>query len=162
MNWYRINYKRLVLLLLPTMLRKPVIAAFLEAMTTPVSGLYTRFLSFTDDVRYRLNHNSQVCYLEAVLNDAFDFTERRIYITDAEILEWTRFLWLESEDKPVMLETGEIFILNSERFIGADSLDFVVNVPVSLNLSENDYNRMHALLRYYKLASKRYNISLYE
>jgi len=162
MNWYRINYKRLTVLLLPTMLRKPVLVALLESLVTPVSGLYTRFLSFSDDVRYRLNHNSQVCYLQAVLNDAFDFSARRIYITDAKIIEWSRFLWLESEDKPIMLQKGEIFILNSERFIGADSLDFIVNVPLSLNLTDNDYNRTHALLRYYKLAGKRYDIEEYE
>lgn len=159
MNWYKIDYKRLVQLLLPTFLRKKVLVTWLEVLTTPLTRLHTSFMNFRIDALYKLNHNGQVCYLQAVLNDAFDFTDRRIYISDATIIEWTRFLWLESEDKPILLETSEVFILNSERFIGADSIDFVVNVPRIAKLSMDEYNRMHALLRYYKLASKRYTIS---
>jgi hypothetical protein len=97
--------------------------------------------------------------LQAVLNDYFEFVRRRIYITDADVLDWSRFLWREPEDKPVMLG---IFLLGRENFIGADSIDFAVHIPSDLNLSNDDYNRMNSIIRYYKLASKRYIIQRFE
>ncbi|GAB6123090.1 hypothetical protein [Dysgonomonas termitidis] len=155
MNWYRISYSRLALLLLPPMLRNPVLAAFLNGALKPVSLLYISFLGFRGDIAYNLGHNGQVCYLQAVLNDAFDYSLRRIRITDAPENEWGRFLWLESEDRPIMLG---IFILNREAFIGADGIDFAVILPASLNLTGDEYNRLNSLLRYYKMAGKRYVI----
>lgn len=162
MNWYKIDYNRLVRLLLPTMLRKPIIQSFLDAMVTPVKTLYNAFNSYRKEADYKLNHNSQICYLQAVLNDSFDSDNRRIYIGDAPIEEWSRFLWKESEDRPIMLpkndETSDAFMLQSERFIGANSLDFIVYAPNALNLNKNDLIKMNALIRYYKLAGKRYEI----
>lgn len=160
MNWYKIDYYRLVRLLLPTMLRKPVIQSFLDAMVTPVKTLYNAFNTYRKEADYKLNHNSQVCYLQAVLNDSFDDDKRRIYIADAPIEEWSRFLWKEAEDRPLMLtsETAGVFMLQSERFIGANSLDFIVCIPTDLNLDKNDIIKMNALIRYYKLAGKRYEI----
>lgn len=161
MNWYRIDYSKLIRLLLPVRLRKLATIAFIRALTLPVSSLHASFMAYRNDANYKINHNSQVCYLQAVLNDNFDFVQRRIYITDSEILDWTRFLWKESEDKPIMLYEDSYFMLNSENFIGADSIDFVVFVPSDLGLVLDDYNRMNAFLRYYKLAGKRYIIQEY-
>lgn len=155
MNWYKIDYNRLVRLLLPTMLRKPVIQSFLDAMVIPAKSLYAAFNAYRKEADYKLNHNSQVCYLQAVLNDSFDYDNRRIRIGDAPIEEWARFLWKESEDRPIMLGT---FMLQSERFIGSNSIDFIVYVPTALKLNKNDLIKMNALIRYYKLAGKRYEI----
>jgi hypothetical protein len=153
MNWYRISYSRLALLILPPILRNPVLLAFLNAALKPVSLLYVLFLNFRGDMAHNLGHNGQTCYLQDVLNGAFDYTLRRIRIEDAPENEWDRFLWLESEDRPIMLGT---FILNREAFTGADAIDFVVILPASLNLSADEYNRLNSLLRYYKMAGKRY------
>lgn len=139
------------------MLRRPRLVALLNATGLPVSRLHVLFSSFRGDVRYKLTHNGQVCFLQAVLNDSFDFTARRIRITDADTLEWGQFAWREAEDRPIMLGT---FLLNREGFMGADGIDFVVHIPYAISLTDDNYNMIHSLLRYYKLAGKRYIIQL--
>lgn len=137
------------------MLRRPLTGCLLQAAVSPVAGLYASFMSLRSDILYRLNHNGQVCHMTAMLNDSFDCTARRIRITDAEGGEWGYFLWKEEFDRPVMLG---VFMLQAERFIGADSIDFIVLVPYALNLTDDGFSRMHSLIRYYKLAGKRYAI----
>lgn len=159
MNWLRIDYRRLAMHLLPERIMQPKLIAILSSIMSQIALLHTLFISFRNDTDYKINHNSQVCYLQAVLNDNFDYINRRIYITDADVEQWTQFLWKESEDKPIMLGT---FLLNRESFIGADSIDFVVHIPVIMTLSADDLNRMNSLIRYFKLSSKRYTIQRYE
>ena len=69
MSKYDVKFKRLALLLLPTFLRRPLIAAVAYASVIPVQYLYVRFIRWKQDTDYRLNNNGQVCYLRAVLND---------------------------------------------------------------------------------------------
>jgi len=157
MNWYKINFDRLANLFTPELLKKESMMAVLRCFMRPMTTIYNLFLSFKAETDYKLSHNSQVCYLQAVLNDAFDYSDRRIYIEDAPVLEWTRLLWTEAEDKPIMLG---VFMLQSEKFIGSDSIDFIVFVPNALGLNDNDFVKMNALLRYYKLAGKRYEIQM--
>ena len=82
MSKYDVKFKRLALLLLPTFLRRPLIAAVAYASGIPVQYLYVRFIRWKQDTDYRLNNNGQVCYLRAVLNDMFDPGLRRITISD--------------------------------------------------------------------------------
>ncbi|MDU1893039.1 MAG: hypothetical protein E6767_20375 [Dysgonomonas sp.] len=158
MNYYKIDYKRLVSLLLPVILRGKMLIALLQAVSLPVAKLHASFMSFRNDILYKANHNGQVCYMEAMLNDNFDFTARRIYISDAESEEWGRMLWREYLDRPVMLRHDQFFMLQSERFIGADGIDFVANIPIDLNIEGNELQRMNSLIRYYKYAGMRYTI----
>ena len=82
MSKYDVKFKRLALLLLPTFLRRPLIAAVAYASVIPVQYLYVRFIRWKQDTDYRLNNNGQVCYLRAVLNDMFDPGLRRITVSD--------------------------------------------------------------------------------
>ena len=69
---YKIDFRRLFINLLPTFLRQPVIYGMLHAGAVVLGD--TTYQSFTDareEHNYKLNHNGQVCYLRAVLNDAF-------------------------------------------------------------------------------------------
>ena len=84
MSVYDIKIKRLALLLLPTALRKPLVAAFMQSAVQGCSVLHGEFMRWRDDKDYRLWHNGQVCHLRAVLNDTFDHTERRITVDDED------------------------------------------------------------------------------
>lgn len=61
----------------------------------PIIKLKRDFDTNKSNTDYVLNHNSQVCYLQVVLNDNFNPIERRIYITDAPNFEIEKFLWIE-------------------------------------------------------------------
>ena len=71
MDKYDVNFKRLALLLLPTFWRRPLFAAMAYAAVSPLQYLHTRFILWKRESDYRLEHNGQVCYLRALLNDKF-------------------------------------------------------------------------------------------
>lgn len=161
MRWYNLNYKRLVLLLLPTYWRRPTIASILFSAVTPVSYLHLLFLNFRKATNYRLSHNGQVCYLRAVLNDAFDPTQRRITLSDVAGTHEPFLLYWRSENNAKRIyrrDQSKEMILNRRGFGGTDSFDFVINIPNELNLSADDITRLKALTDTYKLVSKRYQI----
>lgn len=156
MKLFQIDYKRLVLLLLPTFLRRPRIFAFLTAFVFGISEIHARFLKSREAALCRIRRNGQVCHLGGMLNDEFDPALRRITITDGDAEgDW---LMAMHADQPYQL-----FVGNGDEFVYAESLIiantaiFYVCVPWPQS-DVNQTNRMRNLLNEYKLLSKKYTI----
>lgn len=104
--------------------------------------------------------NFQVCYLEAFLNDRFDFTLRRIYIEDAANEE-TIYIYKRDEATPLVISTRAeasaqpIFTRGETN--GDYINDFVIYMPASVVFDENELRAMVAT----KLCGKRYKIELF-
>lgn len=161
MNIYNINWNRLVNLLLPPDWRKAPLMQLVSAFISPVIATYNDFMAFRVQALYKLNHNSQVCYLQAVLNDEFDFTFRRIKINNLQLIEPVWVAQFE-ENEPVWVDENEVIWLSSiEDFI--NTADFTVLVPEALQPeTESGILAFETLMRgkidYYKLYSKNYII----
>ncbi len=154
-KYYQIEFDKLVLLLLPTFLRKSRLAAFATVLVAPIKEMYQAFREQQKRDWYRLNHNGQVFSLRKVLNDHFDNEQRRIEIMDAE--EYERiYIYTPIENQPLYLN-GENedtkYIYTSSEY--NNQFDFVVVVP--FGLSYNTY-KMRALINEYKLITKKYTI----
>lgn len=161
MSKYGVNFKRLALLMLPTLWRKPRLAALTYAAASPLNHLHTRFVLFQRATDYRLTHNGQTCRLRAVLNDTFDPIERRITITEDAAACGPSVLWLRSEGRAQLTpsrETGRAFIVTRRGYCGVNATDFWVNIPVSI-MDGTDIDRLRAIVNTYKLASKRFSIN---
>lgn len=161
MSKYGLNIKRLALLLLPTFWRKPIFATLAYAMVSPLAHLYTRFVLFRRATIYRLDHNGQVCYLRAVLNDQFDPIARRITITEEAAEAGALMLRKREEEQALLLprrETGRAFIINRRGFGGVNGYDFWVNIPIAL-YGTVDVSRLRAIVGTYKLASRRFSVN---
>lgn len=156
MNLFRIDYKRLVLLLLPTFLRRPRLFAYLRAMTFGVAELHVKFLKNRDNNLLRIKRNGQVCYLRGLLNDELDPTERRIIIADGDAEGDWLFAVDESEPYQLLVDNPGLLVY-SEVLIIANTAFFYVTVPWSKE-SENLNNRLRNYLNEYKLLSKKYII----
>jgi hypothetical protein len=160
MNWFKIDYYKLVRLLLPIILRQPIVIAFLESAVSPVDMLHILFSNNRDDNLYRLSITPQVCYLEKALNDRFDVGDRRIYIGDGVFYE-ELFLYTDAENKDEFIyaetENKNMYIYTGSE-TGSESVDFIVNVPADLKYNEPE---MKAIIDMYKLASKKYSINKY-
>lgn len=156
MKLYQIDYKRLVLLLLPTFLRRPRLCAYLYALTFGVSELYGKFLKNRDTNLSRIKRNGQVCYLRGMLNDELDPEERRIRIIDGD----AEGSWVFTVDEE---EAYQLFIDNpgtmiySESLIIANTAFFYVPVPWPENQTDLN-NCLRNFLNEYKLLSKKYII----
>jgi len=177
---YSVDYKRLIVLLLPTFLRRQVLFGLLKSLVIPVITLHRDFEANRKNVIYQANHTGQVCYLRGMLNDAFDVDQRRIYISDSEPLGWT-MLYTKDQftaaggKQPTMLGkadsvTGGVIRFNEgsngvhlvakQGSIGAIGQDFTVMIPLALR-GVIDENRVISLINFYKLASKRYAIQYF-
>lgn len=76
---FEIDLKRFVLQLLPTFYRQPLIFGLLRAALVGLQAVYDQFAEARAAHTYRLTHNGQVCYLRAVLNDAFKSPTGRVF-----------------------------------------------------------------------------------
>lgn len=160
-KYYNVNYSLLALLLLPTFLRKEMITALVSSFVKPLEDLHSEFLSYV----YSLDAHaySQVCYMQALLNDEFDYNERRIKVRTAPIDFDCYLLWKENQDKPILI-SGEgsagfaPYLLSTDGQTGSNNIDFEVVLPASFHLSTDEERRMKTLVNKHKLASKKYRI----
>ncbi|QYS86300.1 hypothetical protein JJC03_15445 [Flavobacterium oreochromis] len=136
-----------------------------EVFFKPIIWLHLEFLDFRKESLYKLDHNSQICNLQAVLNDIFDNTERRIIIRNA-VLREPLWFYEPEENKPVLFyeesDNKPVYFREESEFIG-DGADFLVLVPINLKPTntqeENAFLiKMRAQLDYYKLFVKNYKI----
>lgn len=162
-NNYTWDFTKLVTYLLPSFLRKDRLIGWLKALCAPSDTLHTQFITFVSDKIYEQNFTGQVISLERLLNDQFDSSLRRIYITDGNREE----IFIFNGDGTGFAEGNESYFFNGTGvdevyvFNGEDSsllYDFVVNVPVSLVYDSAKFN---ALIIKYKLAGKKYIIQTF-
>lgn len=157
---YDVNYNRLALAIVPLKLRRSLLMNIIYVMLSGVRRAASVFGSYREQTNYRLTHNGQVCYLRAVLNDRFDWSQRRIEIEDVAEEEGT-ILYRRSLSRFLMAparSTGRALIINKRAFTGSNSVDFAVIVPAELRGTFVEA-QMKALVDTYKLASKRYTIT---
>jgi hypothetical protein len=159
---YNIDWIRLLLFHIPELLGLPIILGLAKAFITPIQLIYNDFITRRNRDIYKLGHNSQVCYMEAALNDSFDTTLRRIHIEDSDLFPRI-YIYTTAELKPKYIYThaeGKPLYLYTRNEYSDTAVDFNVYVPADLESSINIY-ALRALIDYYKLASKRYQI-IYE
>lgn len=148
--WYKVDYNKLVVMLLPLSLRRPRVISLARVLVSPLIDMHYLFTQRRNDNLYQLAHNGQVCFLRKALNDKFDRTERRIWIGEGNQFN-RKYVYQEIENKPVFL--GKEYIHNDSDY-SDQSTDFIVNVPFdNFNLFEMQY-----LIDFYKLAAKKYKI----
>lgn len=154
---YDIDFGKTVRLNIRRKYRLPKILALLNAGAMPIVLLFQDFIKYRKAKLYQLMITGQKCYLERLLNDRYDYTQRRIYIDDsvdknpvfiyqdAELKP--KYIYQQSENKPVYLYTkGES---------GENKNDFIVFVPLDIAF---ELNEMISLIRAYKLAGTKFKI----
>lgn len=164
MKIVEIDYKRLIVLLLPTFLRLPVLSAFLLAFIRPVENMYYRFLRNRDGNIERTNRTGQVCYLRGMLNDLFDPQVRGIRIdalTEGDCVFAYKAETFNTVNKGevIYLEFRHLkhTILTQSGKIGQLREDFAVVMPLRLK-GQVAESRLIVMVNYYKLAGKRFQI----
>jgi len=150
--WYKVDYNKLPVLLLPMGMRKAVTLAFLWAMLRPIYTLHYTWKQLRLDNIYKLEHNAQVCYFRAALNDRFDPDLRRIYIDGGNITE-ANYIYTVGEKRPKYIG---MFYLFQALEMSAGGADFFVYVPSEI--MESQLYELQALINLYRLGGKRYLI----
>lgn len=155
----KINYSRLTRWLLPIDWRQLLMVQWLNLLIFPLKVLYSDFLNYRKKKLYRLSHNSQVCYMEAVLNDSYDSHLRRIRIQNGLFLQPVYF-YTPPEERPVYFGTQYFY---DTVDLATEGADFIICIPEDLKpidtIALDSYlSDIKALVDSYKLASKTYYI----
>lgn len=150
--WNKVDFDKLILLLLPTFLRKPRLFGYLKALVSPIASLYDRWSKMRDANLKTLSYNSQRCYMRGVLNDRYDPDERRITISNTGNRAQD-YIYTEAENLPVYL--GTMFLETEFNYAGS-TVDFLVMVPQEL--INTRINEIVATIEFYVLAGKSYQI----
>lgn len=166
---FNIDFKKLIILWMPTFLRTPFLVAFGVVLVIPLITLYIEFLKARKQNLIRMGITCQKFSMQKRLNDAFDQVERRIRIvkgvlydgiylyTEAEIDPNSpdyfsdninnKIKWLKGDEKPIYLRTeAELY----------SEYDFIVEIPAT-GINEN---QLRAEIEYYMLQSKNYKIEI--
>lgn len=160
-KYYNINYSLLVLLLTPTMLRNDAEIPLLTSLAKPLDSLNNDFNAYVQALETQIK--GQTCYMQAMLNDEFDYNERRIIVRTAPIDFDYYLLWKENQNKPIMIFKEETdgftpYLLSRDGLIGANNVDFEIVFPRGYTLSVSELRHLRTLVNQNKLDSKKYRI----
>lgn len=164
---YAIHILKLIFGLVPWYLRQPLMIDWIDSLLHPLQHTNDKLVSLANAVRYKTAFNGQIIRIEHVLNDTFDFINRGIYIEDGNVMP-IAYYFNSNESNPIQAYTwgasetnlsGQIFTFFMSE-LETDYYEFIVNVPITLGLATND-DMLNAIIKYYKLAGKRYIINLY-
>lgn len=158
-NIYTVDWNKWVRWLVPGVLRRPKMLAFIRSVIMPVNTIHTSFLYYRNNALYRLAITPQVCYLERALNDRYDVMERRIYIQDSTTLVPVPLYRQEESKQQVLYRKG-----NGEPitfYTKAETLqftsDFIISIPVTVNFNMSE---LTAFVNSYKLTSKTFKVKI--
>lgn len=150
--WYKVDFDKLVLLLLPTFLRKSVLFGFLKALISPIASLHYRWSKMRQENLKKLSYNCQRCYFRGALNDKFDPVLRRITFDDTLSLQQD-YIYTQAENLDVYL--GTMWLEQDFNYAGS-TVDYLVMVP--RDIMNAKLNEIVALIEFYNLAGKQYQI----
>ncbi len=159
---YRLHFGDLAAQLLPALLRRPRLLAWLAALLAPLETLYQEFVAYQRATFQELAYSSQTLVFEGALNDGFDAGSRRICIenADRELAPFylnfrdenqaEQYLWFAADRQPWR------YCYQYIEF--STQLDYVVRVPSSLYTPEFN-TRLNARVLRFNLATRRFAIS---
>lgn len=158
--FYHFDIEKWAVMVLPPVLRRPVMRAFIKALVYPLRSIYNDFLRLKDITDRVLSTNAFVGPLEHHLNGMFKQPDGTISISD-----------YIDEDKVYMSFRHEImevlYISNDSNTVYLSSIrpaalrgEFVVNVPVTLGTPENIAS-IREEVNFYKYAGTTFTIKTY-
>ena len=124
MRVFEVDWDRLNLLLLPTFLRKPLLFAFLRAVTAPVWSIYKHFYKSRTETLFLLHYDTSKGNVERVLRIKFE--DNGIYIVNNNDVD--NALYLDFYLDGYLSAQG--YITETETAYLDEYLPFYLEVPI--------------------------------
>lgn len=160
-NYYNISFARLAVIHLASRIRNSVMIAFVMVLMKPLEDLQFQFLDYVHSVNTTVN--SQVCYMRGMLNDEFDYHERRILVRTVKKDVDKLLTWDISIPKRMIIctkgfDSYEPLLREKKGQLGKKLIDFEVVFPKGFSYTESELDRLKSKINSHTLASKKYNI----
>ena len=158
-NYYKISFSRLIASHLANKIRNSILIAYLLMLVYPLTELHSIFLSYVRSLNTDVY--TQICYMRTMLNDEFDFFERRIFVRTIKP-DFDSFLtWdIQTTKRTLVGErgSGNECLRNARGQLGRNLPSFEIVFPVGFALSEREQGRLRSLVNNNRLASKQYMV----
>lgn len=158
---FNITFKNIALLNTPISLRKEKNLVWLDVLVKLINDLKSVLLGFREDQLFFLAHNSQVIYLEHILNAKFNNGGSEIYIEDGNDKTKT-YIFNKSEGAAITYYYNKSELKPQKylynRIEQTPLVAFIVKVPSILIFDEDE---MSTLIKRLKLAGKEFTIKTY-
>lgn len=156
---YSFDLLKLLVGLLPYLLRKPRLKAYIEALVAPVLTIYGDFISLQARTKRELSYNGQTLNFQRALNDRFDPVLARIRIVNSDATFDAVYVNFVAETEPPKFtkfttESPPHFMLYTTAEV-AGQIGFVVRCPASLRPQEP---ALKARISQLKLALVKYRL----
>lgn len=164
MSLFKVNIDKLNLLVLPTMLRKPMLYAICKALSSPIKTIYDSFMARRKSTLFALKYDSSKYSIERYLNLAFSDGGMDIYITnvrDTRAKGLPQFIPFYMRDD-VYGTTQRKYMPHSMPFFIdsiAKTADFTVYVPSTLS---SQVDNIRAAVDRLKLPPYTFEVVIYE
>jgi hypothetical protein len=170
MSIFNINWFNVVENLTPSFWRETKtgleakLIPYLRSVAKPIQDLSDELESFQVQTMAFLDYNGQHQVLEAYLNDNYDNTQRRIFITENNIVNGATIidLYLQGETDPSPLSIylqGESSLVPFSLYLQGETIsptyNFTINIPVSITF---DTDTLTEQVKNYSEAAKTFNI----
>lgn len=158
MKILEIDFYKLVVWLLPTILRKPKMLGFMYAIIKPLVILNDKRKTARDENLFNLQHTGQVCHLKHVLNSTFGLTYANGFeIEDVGARGEYLIIYDESDngtfDSYIIIAEDEVYTENlSQRVYFATIYDENANNFTPLMITDNNewfYSEAQIAIVYY-------------
>lgn len=159
-NYFNWDFEQLVVMLLPPLLRKSKMIAFVTMLADGTNKVYQQLVQFRIKSKYDAFFSQSRITFEHYLNDEFDNIGRSIRIVNADFLERTHIykhienrelrIYKQSENKP----NPKLYKIQEFD----TSLHFIIQIPVTLNLSIIQVKALRLWVDNHKLPNKNYII----
>lgn len=136
--------------------------AWVRVLVSAVQTLHAQLLTYVDATRYRMQMTGQVIYLEHLLNDRLDPTDRRIRIADVARVIEPLFLQLDGGDLILPLDDEEPPIILYTKEDYTSNVDFSVYLPDTISLTPQTRALVRALVNQYRAAGKTFDLRSYD
>ena len=135
-----------------------VYAYFISILKGGIGRVNTNFRNFVSGQLYYINITGQVIYLERILNDLYDPSFRRIYITDAAVVLPPYVYALSDDEAPLYIYDASdmeapLYLYTLDEYY--TNPEFIVNVPVARSSFDL---RIKKIVNTYKLAAAKYAV----
>lgn len=154
---YNINFTNLPMQLVPGVLRKSKLLAWLDVCLTGCKSLYADFIAYRLLILSEVSYNSQTIMMEKFLNDTYPDANGQIYIENVNSPFNTISLYRNVDQLPVdFYKRSEMRAVDIKSTSDVLPYEFIVHIPSAL---EYDLNQLRVYVNKYKLASKRFIIN---
>ena len=167
---FKTGIARLMVLLLPTPLRRAGMVAALESLGVPFAKVLGSIEGQYYTIEHRAQYNGQVCRLEMMLNDLLD-PQRGIRVVEGDLITADAYIVKERgvrnlQGFPKVRGAAAQILIPSRRASQHTKYDFTVVMPAHLTEggtaagTESMRRRLTTLVNTYKQPGTRWNIQM--